>query len=164
MNAKCPSLPNLEAKRTSEYTTSLSYTPTTKYFEDFTIAIDWDPTALHLRYQSTLERVSEQPSMCFNIFICELVYCAQLWIDHETIAICRREQVEPVDLNHCLRAFTSEEKLEQWYHCSHCKGKKPATKKLQIWKLPPILVSNSSSLQGITKLFILLLLRLRLSI
>ncbi|XP_068142891.1 ubiquitin carboxyl-terminal hydrolase 32 isoform X1 [Drosophila tropicalis] len=119
MNAKFPSLPNLEAKRPPEYTASLSYTATTKYFEDFTIAIDWDPTALHLRYQSTLER---------------------LWVDHETIAICRREQVEPVDLNHCLRAFTSEEKLEQWYHCSHCKGKKPATKKLQIWKLPPILI------------------------
>ncbi|KAH8268808.1 hypothetical protein KR018_007576 [Drosophila ironensis] len=119
MNAKFPSLPNLETKRAPEYTTSLSYTPTTKYFEDFTIAIDWDPTALHLRYQSTLER---------------------LWVDHETIAISRREQVEPVDLNHCLRAFTSEEKLEQWYHCSHCKGKKPATKKLQIWKLPPILI------------------------
>ncbi|XP_017134812.1 ubiquitin carboxyl-terminal hydrolase 32 isoform X1 [Drosophila miranda] len=119
MNAKFPSLPNLEVKRTPEYTASLSYTPTTKYFEDFTIAIDWDPTALHLRYQSTLER---------------------LWVDHETIAICRREQVEPVDLNHCLRAFTSEEKLEQWYYCSHCKGKKPATKKLQIWKLPPILI------------------------
>ncbi|XP_062130524.1 ubiquitin carboxyl-terminal hydrolase 32 isoform X4 [Drosophila sulfurigaster albostrigata] len=119
MNVKCPSLPNLEAKRAPEYTASLSYTPTTKYFEDFTIAIDWDPTALHLRYQSTLER---------------------LWVDHETISICRREQVEPVDLNHCLRAFTSEEKLEQWYHCSHCKGKKPATKKLQIWKLPPILI------------------------
>ncbi|XP_017089550.2 ubiquitin carboxyl-terminal hydrolase 32 isoform X2 [Drosophila bipectinata] len=119
MNAKFPSLPNLEVKRTPEYTASLSYTPTTKYFEDFTIAIDWDPTALHLRYQSTLER---------------------LWVDHETIAISRREQVEPVDLNHCLRAFTSEEKLEQWYHCSHCKGKKPATKKLQIWKLPPILI------------------------
>ncbi|KAM7355200.1 ubiquitin specific protease 32 isoform 3-T3 [Cochliomyia hominivorax] len=87
--------------------------------EQFTIAIDWDPTALHLRYQSTLER---------------------LWVDHDTVAICRKEQIEPVDLNHCLKAFTSEEKLEQWYHCSHCKGKKPATKKLQIWKLPPILI------------------------
>ncbi|XP_059216867.1 ubiquitin carboxyl-terminal hydrolase 32 isoform X1 [Stomoxys calcitrans] len=89
------------------------------YDNKFIIAIDWDPTALHLRYQSTLER---------------------LWVDHETVAICRKEQIEPVDLNHCLRAFTSEEKLEQWYHCSHCKGKKPATKKLQIWKLPPILI------------------------
>ncbi|XP_058060610.1 ubiquitin carboxyl-terminal hydrolase 32 [Anopheles bellator] len=83
------------------------------------IAIDWDPTALHLRYQSTRER---------------------LWTEHESVAVCRRQQTEPVDLDHCLRAFTSEEKLEQWYHCSHCKQKKPATKKLQIWKLPPILI------------------------
>ncbi|XP_058455432.1 ubiquitin carboxyl-terminal hydrolase 32 isoform X2 [Malaya genurostris] len=83
------------------------------------IAIDWDPTALHLRYQSTRER---------------------LWTEHESVSICRKQQTEPVDLDHCLRAFTSEEKLEQWYHCSHCKQKKPATKKLQIWKLPPILI------------------------
>uniref|UniRef100_A0A182NQT2 ubiquitinyl hydrolase 1 n=1 Tax=Anopheles dirus TaxID=7168 RepID=A0A182NQT2_9DIPT len=83
------------------------------------IAIDWDPTALHLRYQSTRER---------------------LWTVHESVAICRKQQTEPVDLDHCLRAFTSEEKLEQWYHCSHCKQKKPATKKLQIWKLPPVLI------------------------
>ncbi|XP_073841699.1 ubiquitin specific protease 32 isoform X2 [Musca autumnalis] len=92
---------------------------TRNYDNKYIIAIDWDPTALHLRYQCTLER---------------------LWVDHESVAICRKEQIEPVDLNHCLRAFTSEEKLEQWYHCSHCKGKKPATKKLQIWKLPPILI------------------------
>lgn len=39
-----------------------------------------------------------------------------------------------------MRAFTSEEKLEEDYHCSHCKSKQPATKKLQIWKLPPILI------------------------
>ncbi|XP_058975366.1 ubiquitin carboxyl-terminal hydrolase 32 isoform X3 [Musca domestica] len=89
------------------------------YDNKYIIAIDWDPTALHLRYQCTLER---------------------LWVDHESVEICRKEQIEPVDLNHCLRAFTSEEKLEEWYHCSHCKGKKPATKKLQIWKLPPILI------------------------
>ncbi|XP_055715118.1 ubiquitin carboxyl-terminal hydrolase 32-like [Phlebotomus papatasi] len=83
------------------------------------IAIDWDPTALHLRYQSTREKV---------------------WTEHESVGVCRRQQTEPVDLNHCLRAFTSEEKLEQWYYCGHCKGKQPATKKLQIWKLPPILI------------------------
>ncbi|XP_059614538.1 ubiquitin carboxyl-terminal hydrolase 32 isoform X2 [Phlebotomus argentipes] len=83
------------------------------------IAIDWDPTALHLRYQSTREKV---------------------WTEHESVAMCRRQQTEPVDLNHCLRAFTSEEKLEQWYYCGHCKGKQPATKKLQIWRLPPILI------------------------
>lgn len=77
------------------------------------------------------------------MFVSFLYMSSQLWVDHESVEICRKEQIEPVDLNHCLRAFTSEEKLEEWYHCSHCKGKKPATKKLQIWKLPPILVSKS---------------------
>ncbi|XP_065362386.1 ubiquitin carboxyl-terminal hydrolase 32 isoform X2 [Calliphora vicina] len=124
------SLPNLEnnkktiAATSSDRDSLQSQQSTTQGItrnggEHFTIAIDWDPTALHLRYQSTLER---------------------LWVDHDTVTICRKEQIEPVDLNHCLKAFTSEEKLEQWYHCSHCKGKKPATKKLQIWKLPPILI------------------------
>lgn len=64
----------------------------------------------------------------------------QICTEHESVAICRKQQTEPVDLDHCLRAFTTEEKLEETYHCSHCKGKQPATKKLQIWKLPPILI------------------------
>lgn len=64
--------------------------------------------------------------------------------EHSSVAICRRQQTEPIDLDHCLRAFTSEEKLEQWYHCSKCECKQPATKKLQLWKLPPILVSVST--------------------
>ena len=83
------------------------------------IAVDWDPTALYLRYQSTREK---------------------MWTEHESVAVCRRQQVEPVDLDHCLRAFTSEERLEEGYHCSRCNGLKPATKKLQIWRLPPIMV------------------------
>lgn len=85
------------------------------------IAVDWDPTALYLRYQSTREK---------------------MWAEHESVAVCRRQQIEPVDLDHCLRAFTSEERLEEGYHCGRCKGLKPATKKLQIWKLPPIMVSE----------------------
>lgn len=85
------------------------------------IAVDWDPTALYLRYQSTREK---------------------MWTEHESVAICRRQQIEPVDLDHCLRAFTSEERLEEGYHCSRCNGLKPATKKLQIWKLPPIMVRS----------------------
>ncbi|XP_055844484.1 ubiquitin carboxyl-terminal hydrolase 32 isoform X2 [Episyrphus balteatus] len=105
---KFSSMPNLEPKK-----------PMDLKPDQINIAIDWDPTALHLRYQSTRER---------------------LWEDHESLAICRKERTEPVDLNHCLRAFTSKEELEQGYHCSHCKGKKRATKKLQIWKLPPILI------------------------
>ncbi|KAJ8972102.1 hypothetical protein NQ314_000328 [Rhamnusium bicolor] len=83
------------------------------------IAIDWDPTALHLRYQSSREK---------------------LWIEHESVATCRKLHTEPIDLDYCLKAFTSEERLEAKYHCSNCQDKQPATKKLQIWRLPPILV------------------------
>lgn len=83
------------------------------------VAIDWEPTALHLRYQSGRERA---------------------FIEHESVALCRRRHTEPIDLDYCLRAFTSEERLEARYHCSGCRGKQPATKKLQIWRLPPILI------------------------
>ncbi|XP_076255455.1 ubiquitin specific protease 32 isoform X3 [Rhynchophorus ferrugineus] len=83
------------------------------------IAIDWDPTALHLRYQSSREK---------------------LWIEDESVACCRKVHTEPIDLDYCLRAFTSEERLETKYHCSRCNDKQPATKKLQIWRLPPILI------------------------
>ncbi|KRT78925.1 Peptidase, partial [Oryctes borbonicus] len=83
------------------------------------VAIDWDPTALHLRYQSSREK---------------------LFIEHESVGICRKLHTEPIDLDYCLRAFTSEERLETKYHCSKCQDKQPATKKLQIWRLPPILI------------------------
>ncbi|XP_049824907.1 ubiquitin carboxyl-terminal hydrolase 32 isoform X2 [Aethina tumida] len=83
------------------------------------IAIDWDPTALHLRYQTNREKLS---------------------IEHESVATCRKLHTEPIDLDYCLRAFTSEERLEAKYHCSNCQDKQPATKKLQIWRLPPILI------------------------
>ncbi|XP_025837544.1 ubiquitin carboxyl-terminal hydrolase 32 isoform X2 [Agrilus planipennis] len=83
------------------------------------VAIDWDPTALHLRYQSSREKV---------------------WHEHESVTICRKLHTEPIDLDYCLRAFTSEERLEAKYHCSKCQEKQPATKKLQIWRLPPILI------------------------
>lgn len=83
------------------------------------VAIDWDPTALHLRYQSNREK---------------------LWHEHESVASCRKLHTEPIDLDYCLKAFTSEERLEAKYHCSSCQDKQPATKKLQIWRLPPILI------------------------
>ena len=84
------------------------------------LSIDWDASALHLRYQSTQEK---------------------LFTEHESVASCRKLSTEPVDLDHCLRAFTSEEKLDEKFHCSQCKSKQPATKNLQLWKLPPVMVS-----------------------
>ncbi|CAB3256752.1 unnamed protein product [Arctia plantaginis] len=41
----------------------------------------------------------------------------------------------------CVHHVTSSERLEQPYHCDGCRSAQPATKKLQIWRLPPIMVS-----------------------
>lgn len=56
----------------------------------------------------------------------------------------RRAQAEPISLDSCLKAFTSEEELgeDELYYCSKCKTHRLATKKLDLWRLPPILVSG----------------------
>lgn len=57
----------------------------------------------------------------------------------------RRAQAEPISLDSCLKAFTSEEELgeDELYYCSKCKTHRLATKKLDLWRLPPILVSGT---------------------
>ena len=68
----------------------------------------------------------------------------QVFTEHASVAESRREQTEPIDLDACLAAFTRVEELgddEQWY-CSKCKQHQLASKKLQIWKLPPVLVRS----------------------
>ncbi|XP_066297333.1 ubiquitin carboxyl-terminal hydrolase 32-like isoform X2 [Branchiostoma lanceolatum] len=92
------------------------------------VAIDWDPTALHLRYQESQEKVFEE---------------------HESVAASRRAQSEPIDLDTCLKAFTKEEELgeeERWY-CSKCQEHQLAAKKLDIWRLPPILIVHMKRFQ-----------------
>ena len=89
------------------------------------IAIDWDPTALHLRYQTTHEfEHTEDPS----------------------IADALRKQSESVALKTCLDNFTKEEELseDEKYYCSKCGTHQLASKKLQIWRLPPFLVRLDS--------------------
>ncbi|XP_061923312.1 ubiquitin carboxyl-terminal hydrolase 32 [Entelurus aequoreus] len=85
------------------------------------ISVDWDPTALHLRYQTSQERVVEE---------------------HCSVELSRRCQAEPISLQSCLKAFTSEEELgeDELYFCSKCKNHRLATKKLDLWRLPPILI------------------------
>lgn len=92
------------------------------------IAVDWDPTALHLRYQTSQERVVEE---------------------HESVEQSRRAQAEPINLDSCLRAFTSEEELgeNEMYYCSKCKTHCLATKKLDLWRLPPILIIHLKRFQ-----------------
>lgn len=92
------------------------------------IAIEWDPTTLHLRYQSSQEKVSKE---------------------HESVERSRKLQTEPIDLYECFRAFTKEEELgedELWY-CNKCKKHRLAVKKLDIWSLPPILIIHLKRFQ-----------------
>ncbi|XP_052739167.1 ubiquitin carboxyl-terminal hydrolase 32 isoform X3 [Bicyclus anynana] len=97
------------------------------------LAIDWDPTALHLRYQSTREKA---------------------WIEHGSVGECEAAASRPIDLASCLRAFTSEESLEQRYHCAACRSAQPATKKLQIWRLPPIIIIHLKRFQYVNNKWI----------
>uniref|UniRef100_A0A4W4G5G8 Ubiquitin carboxyl-terminal hydrolase 32 n=1 Tax=Electrophorus electricus TaxID=8005 RepID=A0A4W4G5G8_ELEEL len=92
------------------------------------IAVDWDPTALHLRYQTSQERLVEE---------------------HVSVELSRRAQAEPISLDSCLRAFTTEEELgeNELYYCSKCQTHRVATKKLDIWRLPPILIVHLKRFQ-----------------
>ncbi|XP_071486831.1 ubiquitin carboxyl-terminal hydrolase 32-like [Diadema antillarum] len=92
------------------------------------LAIEWDPTALHLRYQTSQERIVSEHGSCEN---------------------SRRLQTEPINLDDCLRAFTKEEELgeDELYYCSKCKQHRLAAKKLDIWKLPPILIVHLKRFQ-----------------
>jgi len=91
-------------------------------------AIDWDPTALHLRYLAAAERA---------------------WVEHSSVATSRKAATEPITLAKCLEAFTQEEELgkdDEWY-CTACKSHQLAKKKLQIWRLPPVLIIHLKRFQ-----------------
>jgi ubiquitin C-terminal hydrolase len=57
-----------------------------------------------------------------------------------SLPIPRREK-KPT-LHQCLAEFTKTEKLksDECWECEKCKHQVRATKKLEIWKLPPILI------------------------
>ncbi|NXS14282.1 UBP32 hydrolase, partial [Neodrepanis coruscans] len=69
--------------------------------------------------------------------------------EHESVEQSRRAQAEPINLDSCLRAFTSEEELgeDEMYYCSKCKTHCLATKKLDLWRLPPILIIHLKRFQ-----------------
>ena len=99
------------------------------------LAIDWDPTALHLRYLAVQERC---------------------WEEHPSVASSRKAATEPITLAKCLEAFTQEEKLgdNDKIYCSVCKTHQPCVKKLQIWRLPPILIIHLKRFQFVNSRWI----------
>lgn len=64
----------------------------------------------------------------------------QVFREHSSVAEMLRRHTEPISLSDCLDAFCSEETLE--YSCDKCRKMQQASKKLQIWRLPPVLVSS----------------------
>ncbi|XP_052359263.1 ubiquitin carboxyl-terminal hydrolase 32-like, partial [Oncorhynchus keta] len=69
--------------------------------------------------------------------------------EHCSVQQSRRAQAEPISLDSCLKAFTSEEELgeDELYYCSKCKTHRLATKKLDLWRLPPILIVHLKRFQ-----------------
>ena len=65
-----------------------------------------------------------------------------------SVEISLRAATEPITLNKCLEQFTKQEELgdDEKYYCSNCKSHQLASKKLQIWRLPAVLVSNETVL------------------
>lgn len=74
----------------------------------------------------------------------EMILFSQVVEEHSSVQTVRQLQLEPINLDYCLEAFTKEEHLgeEEKYYCSKCKEHQLASKKLEIWRLPPILVSH----------------------
>lgn len=61
---------------------------------------------------------------------------------HKTVFTVKKTKQEAISLFSCLEAFLTEEPLgpdDMWY-CPRCKEHRQATKKLDLWKLPEILV------------------------
>ncbi|XP_078494568.1 ubiquitin carboxyl-terminal hydrolase 15 [Ciona intestinalis] len=63
--------------------------------------------------------------------------------NHESMATANiRKANSGVQLHDCMRLFTTEEQLDKddaWY-CSDCKKHQQATKKFDLWMLPPVLI------------------------
>ena len=114
---------------------SLPCTPASLSAASSFFAIDWDPTALHLRYLAAQERT---------------------WLEHSSVAASRRAATEPITLDKCLEAFTQEEELgeDNKIYCASCKTNQSVTKKLQIWRLPPILIIHLKRFQNVNSRWI----------
>ena len=83
-----------------------------------------------------------------NIIINIIIISRQVFIEHESLELNRRQAVEPIGLDACLKAFTKEEHLgeKELYYCSKCMKHGHAVKKLELWSLPPILVRRSGEI------------------
>ncbi|XP_023573530.1 ubiquitin carboxyl-terminal hydrolase 11 isoform X1 [Octodon degus] len=107
-------LQTVNSNGTSDRTTSPEEVDTQPY-----IAMDWEPE-MKRRYYNEVE--------------------AEGYVKHECVGYALKKA--PVQLQECIELFTTVETLEKenpWY-CSSCKQHQLATKKLDLWMLPEILI------------------------
>ncbi|ETI47255.1 hypothetical protein L915_08326 [Phytophthora nicotianae] len=83
-----------------------------------TVAIDWDIRTLKEEYDPI-----QASKMDFDASVQQ----------HQ------RQDNQPLNLAHCMEIFTAKETIPEAY-CGHCKTLHPATKKMDLWRLPPLLV------------------------
>ncbi|CAH9074163.1 unnamed protein product [Cuscuta epithymum] len=57
-------------------------------------------------------------------------------------SVAKKARIEPLSLYSCLEAFLREEPLvpEDMWYCPQCKERRQASKKLDLWRLPEVLV------------------------
>uniref|UniRef100_A0A7S3DEG2 ubiquitinyl hydrolase 1 n=1 Tax=Palpitomonas bilix TaxID=652834 RepID=A0A7S3DEG2_9EUKA len=85
------------------------------------LSIDWSPSVLQSLFdKSEAEKVE----------------------DHPSVERCHNLLHKPMSIDKCLHAFTEEEKLgeDDYWYCPKCKDFRSASKKLDIWKTPRVLV------------------------
>lgn len=83
-----------------------------------TIAIDWDIRTLKDEYDP--------------------IQASKMDLD---ISVQKNQNQDnmPLNLDHCMDMFTAKEHIQEAY-CGRCKTLRPATKTMDLWRLPPILV------------------------
>ena len=87
-------------------------------------------------YSRHLPTLLRCPNKCFSIPTEEGLFKA---LHHEVILWVLEHIVPHQD---CLRLFSKEEKLtdNNRFYCSHCRARRDSLKKIEIWKLPPVLL------------------------
>nr|XP_017253038.1 PREDICTED: ubiquitin carboxyl-terminal hydrolase 5 isoform X1 [Daucus carota subsp. sativus] len=68
--------------------------------------------------------------------------CLENLPDVKNGAVTKKARIEPLSLYTCLEAFLREEPLvpEDMWYCPQCKERRQASKKLDLWRLPEVLV------------------------
>ncbi|KAL8146755.1 ubiquitin carboxyl-terminal hydrolase 5 [Apium graveolens] len=90
---------------------------------------------------------SSRSILVFVDWSCKLLHnydtsCLENLPDVKNGAVTKKTRNEPLSLYTCLEAFLREEPLvpEDMWYCPQCKERRQASKKLDLWRLPEVLV------------------------